>query len=220
MIRTVDEINAERRPLYAEDHQAAERIALRRHATTAINAPRAIGEELDELEAMAAALLRLRNNLRAKADGLYTGTQVGDFQTSEAELVSTALRRDLERTRREHAEAMAADHQTIVEQRERIAELERQRDRAQETARHHEGRIHALAADIGRLHAEMGRRYTMAQVEDVRAEARAEGLAAGREGAEALLRKALDRLSHLEDPTLILDISNYLGSTGARSPGA
>lgn len=194
----MDEINAERRPLYGQTSASlmeAERDEVRRMAEAAINAPRAIGDELDELEATAAALLRLRNNLRAKADGLYTGTQVGDFQASEASLVSTPLRRELESVRRAWsaetvrredaerrlAEAMAADHQNIVEQRELIKDLTAQRDRMAEAARRAQDtssvlqdRVREMAGDIARLTDEMGRRYTLAQVMDQRAEAREE----------------------------------------------
>ena len=52
-----------------------------------------IAEELHELESLAAALLTARNALRDKAKSLYTSAQVGDYQASEAELVSAPLRR-------------------------------------------------------------------------------------------------------------------------------
>lgn len=104
-----------------------------------------IAEELHELESLAAALLAARNALRDKAKNLYTSAQVGDYQASEAELVSAPLRREvvdlkehvhtceqeiirltkeLEAERRQHAEDMAGDHRNITAQRQRIAELE------------------------------------------------------------------------------------------------
>lgn len=83
-----------------------------------------IAEELHELESLAAALLAARNALRDKAKNLYTSAQVGDYQASEAELVSAPLRRQVRDLEARLAEAMAADHQTIVQQRQRIAELE------------------------------------------------------------------------------------------------
>lgn len=106
-----------------------------------------IAEELHELESLAAALLAARNALRDKAKNLYTSAQVGDYQASEAELVSAPLRREvvdlkehvhtceqeiirlteeLEAERRQHAEDMAGDHRNITAQRQRIAELEEQ----------------------------------------------------------------------------------------------
>lgn len=104
-----------------------------------------IAEELHELESLAAALLAARNALRDKAKNLYTSAQVGDYQASEAELVSAPLRREvvdlkehvhtceqeiirltkeLEAERRQHAEDMAGDHRNITAQRQRIAKLE------------------------------------------------------------------------------------------------
>lgn len=52
-----------------------------------------IAEELHELESLAALLLTVQNQLRKKSKDLYTGAQVGDYQTSEAELVATPLRK-------------------------------------------------------------------------------------------------------------------------------
>jgi hypothetical protein len=229
VIRTMAEINGEnRRPLYAEDHQAAEREELRRAATVAINAPRAIGDELDEIEATAAALLALRNRLRAKSNGLYTGTQVGDLQASEASLVSAPLRRELEAVRRawsaetvrredaerKLAESMAADHLNIVSQRDRIEDLEGQRDRAnaaarraQDTSASLQARVQYQADDIARLNAELGRRKTQAQVADIQADAR------------GLLRRAITSLHPDRDAELILEISNHLGTIEHRPAG-
>ena len=235
----MDEINAERRPLYAEDHQAAERNEARRAATTAINAPRAIGEELDELEATAAVLLRLRNNLRAKADGLYTGTQVDELLARPP--VATPLRRELESVRRAWsaetvrredaerrlAEAMAADHQNIVEQRELIKDLTAQRDRMAEAARRAQDtssvlqdRVREMAGDIARLTDEMGRRDTLAQVMDQRAEAREEalkemqptlaGLIEEKDQAQEWLRRCLEALPTLAPNSTLAALSKEI----------
>jgi hypothetical protein len=227
------EINGEnRRPLYAEDHQAAEREELRRAASREINAPRALGDELDEIEATAAALLALRNRLRAKANGLYTGTQVGDLQASEASLVSVPLRRELEAVRRawsaetvrrEDAERKLAEFSELdsrltgqieLDLRDRIGELEGQRDRANAAARraHHtsaslQARVQRQAEDIARLNAELGRRKTQAQVADIQADAR------------GLLRRAITSLHPDRDAELILEISNHLGTIEHRPAG-
>jgi chromosome segregation ATPase len=82
--------------------QALDRVRLEQDYTLEvgagkeISAARALGDELDRLEALAAELLTVRNRVRVKARALHTSRQVGDAQTSEAELVSAPLQRRIE----------------------------------------------------------------------------------------------------------------------------
>lgn len=81
--------------------QALNRVRLEQdyrleHETAqAITAARALGDDLDELEALAAQLLTIRNRVRVKARSLHTSREVGEAQTSEAELVAAPLRRQI-----------------------------------------------------------------------------------------------------------------------------
>ena len=116
-------------------------FAIERAAGKEISAARAIGDELDRLEALAAELLTVRNRVRVKARALHTSRQVGDAQTSEAELVAAPLRRQIEHLERRLAESMTADHQTIVEQRQRIEDLNRDLERALQRIGELEGQV-------------------------------------------------------------------------------
>jgi chromosome segregation ATPase len=85
-----------------------------------ISAARALGEDLDEMEALAAQLLTLRNRVRIKARALHTTREMGDAQTSEAELVAAPLR-----VRIAELESQVSG-QIELDLRDRIAELESQ----------------------------------------------------------------------------------------------
>lgn len=242
-----------------------EDFAIERAAGKEISAARALGDDLDRLEALAAELLTVRNRVRVKARSLHTSRQVGDAQTSEAELVSAPLQRQivdlkehvhtceqeiiqltkaLEAERRQSAQNMAGDHQTIVEQRQRIADLEAERDALLAEA------PPAECTGVSRLQVQLDvARAQVRALQQSRTEARelaaarqtdldemADTLARSRKIAEqrgeqraallrrattgeALLRKCVERLSHLEDPTLILEIGNHLGMVQGLPPG-
>jgi chromosome segregation ATPase len=61
--------------------------------TPAKTAAQVMGPQMDRLEELAAQLVTVRNTIRAQARDLYTAEQMGDAQTSEAELVAARLRR-------------------------------------------------------------------------------------------------------------------------------
>jgi hypothetical protein len=158
----------------------------------------------------------------------------------------TVRREDAER---KLAESMAADHQNIVDQRQVIKDLEsqiriyadtvhrletdvadrmRQRDRMAEAARRAQDtssvlqdKVQQMAEDISRLTAELGRRYTLAQVMDQRAEAREELKQELAHSPEAeRLRDALDLLARVERMVRTDEVNNALEEVNHRpDPG-
>lgn len=91
MVRTMDEINAERRRMGSRS-LVREEFRYEREAYKADTAANALLVEMNQIKAMADRLLGIQERLGFKARGLFTGSQVGDAQTSEAELVSAPLR--------------------------------------------------------------------------------------------------------------------------------
>ena len=101
MVRTMDEINAER-------YRLRDDFRVEREASQADDAAGAIKHEVDELDAAAMQVIEMTRRLRVKARGLFTSAQVGDAQTSEAELVSAPLRRRVQELESEVASLNSA----------------------------------------------------------------------------------------------------------------